>query len=229
MRICFDFLSRPVPLQTGRIHVLIIENKTCFRKTVGAILSGTAEEENIVLSEQNQPIKFKSSAQMIGNYFALDCTAQQIKSIYADIASFCNEQMREETMQLSQKISEYLEMLNEEFDFDFSYDSELNLPDLFKMKGLKPDIASKNRIEALLDYILLLQKYSHIKCFILLTPHTYFEANELSALYEELLERNVPVLALESNDLFEHCIQEECTILDKDLCEIVEVGHSIGL
>lgn len=165
MMMYFDFLSRPIPLQAGRISVLVIENKACFRKTVEAILNGTAEEENIVLSERNQPIKFKSCAQLIKNYIALDCSAQQLKSIYADMSSFCNAEMREETLQLSQQISEYLEKLNEEFDFDFSYNLDLNLPELFKMKGLKPDQVSKGPMEILLDLYVAAPKIQPYKVF----------------------------------------------------------------
>ena len=221
MMICFDFLNRPIALQTGKISVLVIENKSCFRKTVRALLSGAAEEENIVLSEKNKPIKFRSAARLIGNYFALDYSAHQLKSIYADMAYFCGEEMRQETLELSGKISEYLEKLNENFDFDFTYTSELNLQDLFKIKDLKPDQVCKSSLEALLDYMLLLQKYSHIKCFILLNLHVFFSQKELSALYTELLQRSIPVLVLEGNTCFEPCQQEKYTILDEDLCEIV--------
>lgn len=221
MMLCFEFLNSPIPLQTNKINVLVIENKACFRKTVRAMLSGTAEEANILLSQQNKPINFKISARLLQNYFALDYSAQQIKSIYADLENFCSEEMRQETLQLSQKISEYLEQLNEAFDFDFNYDFELDLPELFRMKKLKPDQTFKTTVEALLDYMMLLQKYSHVKCFILLNLHVFFSLEELSDLYKALLQRNIPVLVLESSASAEPNTLEQLTILDEDLCEIV--------
>lgn len=229
MMLYFDFLNKPVELQNGKISVLIIENKNCFRKAVQALMNGTAGEGSVVLSEKNQPIEYKTNAKLIENYFALECSSQQIKSIYTDMANYCSEEMREETMQLSQKICDYLERLNEAYDFDFRYDLELNLPELFKIKKLKPDRSCQSLVEALLDYMLLLQKYSSIKCFILLNLHSFFSTDELTALYKELLQRNMAVLVLESNAHYEACTQENRIIIDEDLCEIVADSSPIGL
>lgn len=229
MMLCFEFLNRPIPLQTNKINVLIIENKVCFRKIVRAMLNENTEEANIILSQQNKPINFKTYARLIQTYFALDYSAQQIKSIYADLEAFCSEEMRQETLQLSQSISEYLEQLNEAFDFDFNYDFELNLPQLFKTKNLKPDQTCKTTGEALLDYMLLLQKYSHVKCFILLNLHAFFSVEELNDLYNSLLQRNMPVLVLESSVSSEPSMLENYTILDGDLCEIVAEQDETGL
>ena len=222
MRISFDFFSEPISFENYCINTVCIENKTVFSNTIKALREGTAEENNIIFSKDFKPIKMKNNIDFIFDFYALDFSSSFFKKIYEDMSLFCNDNLQENTVELKRVIINFLDTVNTSYDFDFAYNIDLNLCDFFKSQGFKPALENNRLIENLLDYILLAQKYSAVRCFILLTPSLYFTDSELELFLKEMSERNINICILENIMLREKTQYEKLTILDNDLCEIIE-------
>lgn len=222
MTVSFDFLSVPIEIGNDRISVLCIENKNCFRKITRSFYNENLEENNIIFSENLTQLKSKGNIAFIYDYFDISFSSSLMKKLYDSISDFCFSEMPEERAAFERAVFAFLDEINRNYDFDFSYNSEIDIKSFFKSQNLKPDIECKEFTEALSDYILLVQKYSSVKCFVLLNPHTYFSAEELTAFYDDMLRRNIKLLVIEGNKNFEKSELESLIISDEDFCEIFE-------
>lgn len=222
MRLGCSYLSEPIYLSNGFINVLSIENKRVFRKLIKVLMNGEPELENFIFSKNYNPLSFKKNICFIKDSYNLSISSTFIKKLYDDIASFCNNEMLEQTFLVKEAINDFVSKIAEEFDFDFSFNEDVILQDIFKMQGIKPDTDSEDTLEALYEYIMLIKKYAGINCFVILGLHQNFDSEELEAFYKELVYRDIIILDIESYTDFVPCQNEKLTIIDKDLCEIVE-------
>ena len=220
MMLASDFLSVPLEIKDDGISVLCVENKELFRNIVGAFYDEYPEKMEMVFSDNYTPFKYKGNVCFIGNFYHLELTSAITKKIYENITSFCNEEMQNETLRLKAEVTSFMEKVIDSYDYDFNYNADFNLPDLFKMMNLKPDINNEDMLNSLSDFILLIKKYTSVKCFILLNPHLYFCEEELDVFYKEIVYSHIPVLMIENNANFRKSHYETVRIIDNDLCEI---------
>lgn len=221
MRVTFEFLSSPVELKKDSISVIVIEHKETYRKVLASFLEGCPDEDKIFFSLDYVPFKFKGNVLVIDNYFSLDFSTAFMKKIYDDISRFCVSEMLDSTLRLKEGINDYFENIIQNYDYDFYCKEEIELIDLFKAMNLKPNLLESSMTDALLDYMLLIQKYTPHKCFVLFNLHLYFSEGELASLYKEFLKSDFRVLVIEGRGYDK--MREECiTIIDEDMCEIVE-------
>lgn len=225
--ISFPFFSQPIPLNNKYISVICIENPTYFRDTIISFFNENPEEKHIIFSKNYEPFAFKNHVIFIYDYYNFKFSSTILKKLYNDISIFCQSELAEETSFLIQSIFNFLDIVNKQYDFDFSYNSEFELANFLKSQNFVPNLSNTNLLETLLDYILIVQKYNPINCFILLNLHQYFTENELALLYTEILNRHIPVLVLENTQYFKKLEKELCYILDNDLCEIVEEKYNL--
>ena len=222
MRINIDVLSQPIHLLEDKITVLCIENKNYYRQVVKALYEECPEEQNIIFSKNYEPFKFKNNVKFITNYYNIDFTSSFYKKLYEQLSIFCVSEIPELTIEMKQNILKFIDIVIENYDFDFQSNDDVLLPELFKILNVKPYFNKEDVIENLLEYILIMQKYAPVKLFILLNLHNDFSDDEITQLYNEFLSRNIPVFVLESNTNFKKSPLESVTIIDEDLCEIVE-------
>lgn len=222
MKISFNFLSKPLTFEKHFINTLCIENPTVFSETIRAFRNGNIEEHDIIFSENFSPIKAKHNIEFIYDYYDFNFSSSFMKKIYEDMELFCIDNLTEKTVELKNTIFAFLDKVNENYDFDFTYNIDFNFIDFFKSQAFRPLFDGSSLIENLLDYILLVQKYTSVKCFVLLVPSLYFTEEDLNLFYKEIIQRRIYLLVIEGNLIREKNNFEKLTILDKDLCEIVE-------
>ena len=115
-----------------------------------------------------------------------------------------------------------MDLIASNYDYDFSYNLDVNLSDIFKMQSLKPNISDENWLESLLDFLLLIKKYTSTKIFVLLNLHSYFSESEIEIFYQEIIYSHIPLLVLEGSYNFNKSKYENVRVIDSDLCEIIE-------
>lgn len=221
MRLGCDYLNEPIYLSDEYINVLSIENKPLFRRFMKSMLCGEPESENFIFSKDFKPLSFNKNICFIYDCYNLTFSPSFIKKIYEDMADFCNNEMLNETFELKRIITDFIGKLIKEFEFDFTYNEEISLQDIFKIQNIKPDTQLFNSLDALYEYIVLMQKYSPVRCFVIAGLHTNFSKNELEPFYKELIGRKVRLLIVESVTDFDPSQFEKLTVIDEDLCEIV--------
>lgn len=216
----FDFISKPVELSAVFPTTICIENKQCFRNVVSAFMQNSFEEFDIVFSENYEPVSIKNKMCFISDYYNLTFPSSFFKKLYSDINYFCFNEMQEKTVNLQMCIENYFSEIILNYDFDLECSDDFNIQDLFKMKNLKPYISNENLLTSLIDYILVINKYSKVNLFVLLNFHLYFSKEELKQFFEEMRVRNIVVFLLENVKSFENNACEKIIVIDEDMCEI---------
>lgn len=228
MRVMLDVLSGPIRLWDHKPTVLCIENKAYFRDFVQVLLEGDTEEHNIVFSENFEPIKYRTQTCLIQNFHDLNFSSAFMKKVYDDMALFCVNEISDESINLQEVIFAFTDLLIQNYDFDFTGRTEFYFQDFFKMMNIKPDFQEQDLLGNLFQYVLLVQKYSPVKLFIFVNLHTYFSEAELNTFFKEMSDRHIRIMDIESNSSFDRNENENITIIDKDLCEIIESGENLN-
>ena len=216
-----QLFSEPIHINSDSVAVLCVENKQLYRNLISACINECPEEIGFVFSQNFKPIKFKGNACFVNDFYNLNLSSSVLKKIYENISLFCNVDLQQETINLKSLIATFLEKIMMNYEYDFTCDFELDLVNLFKIQDLKPNISTENLCHSLLDFLVLLSKYSKVKCFILLNMHLYFTDDELTLLFKEFVYNKLNVLVLENNCNFRKTQYETVRIIDEDLCEII--------
>lgn len=222
MMISFESLTKPIDFSSSNINVLCIENKRLYRNVVNSFYNENPEEQNMFFSEDYNPFKFKGNICFVNDFYKLSVSSSLIKKLYDELAVFCNNEIQEETSNIKSKIIEFIDLVISNFDYDFDYNLDVNLQDLFKIQNVKPAINNVSLLSSLLDYILVINKYIAPKCFLLLNLHLYFNDSELTEFYKELSYNKINIFIIENKKDFKINMFEKVTIIDNDLCEIIE-------
>ena len=222
MRIMFDLLSEPIRIKDDQISVLCIENKEYYRKFIKSLCSDYPEEDKIIFSQEYKPIKFKNNIRLIRDYYSLEFTTSFYKKIYEQMSDFCVNEIMDATIEMKKVVLLYIDKIIENYDFDFQSNDDVILSDLFKIQGLKPNFDKMDSLESLLDFILIYQKYAPVKLFVFVGLHNDYSKQEIELFYHEMLSRKIPLMVLESNTNFTKSLVEDITIIDEDLCVIIE-------
>lgn len=222
MMVNFDFLSEPLQLTDSIISVLYIENPKLFRSIFNAFITGETEKEKIVFSEKFTPINFKNSICVIDDFFRLSYSNVIMKKLYEHLEKYCNYELPKETLELKTHIVNYIEYLMSSFDYDFEFNYDISLADIFKTINLKPNTDKNDVLTSLLDYILIVNKYVPQKCFVLLNLHLYFDKVEIDLFYKDIINNHIKLLLIEGKKVFETSSCENVIVYDNDFCEIIE-------
>lgn len=218
----FDFLSEPIRLSENDLAVLCIENQKIYRKVVSAFISDATEEANIVFSKEYVPLKFKNNVCFIDDFFRLGYNSTVLKKMYEQIEKFCNTEMQKETIDLKVHIVNFFENLVKQYDFDFDFNYDVNLTEVFKMISLKPVYETGELLESLLEFLLLVNRYTPPECFVLTNLHLYFSDSEIAGFCKDVVNNHIKILIIENRKMFKKNEYEKVIVLDEDLCEIVE-------
>ncbi len=222
MMVNFDFLSKPIILKEDNVQVLCVENQKLFRKIYTAFIKGELEENNIVFSDEYVPFKFKGNVCVINDYFSLSYSSSIMKKLYEQIENYCNIEQAKETLELKTHIVNYTESIVKAFDYDFEFNYDINLTEIFKTINLTPVVDKTETLNSLIDYMLIINKYVSPKCFVLMNLHLFFTADEIELFYRDIVDRHLCLLVVENINGFEKNNYENIFIYDDDFCEIVK-------
>ena len=222
IRLSFDFLSQPVAIDSQTVTVFCLENKFLFRKVVNAFISGITEENNIIFSDDYEPVDFKKHITVLYDYFHKDFSSAFLKKLYEDISLYCNDELYSDVTAFRSASENLLLKIVSDYDFDFDYSDDFSLISFFKMRELKPFVSDEPSLDSLLQYVFLLNKYSKIKCFLFINLHLYFDSSELKEFYKELFYNNIKIVDIENSQSFSKNTYEKLIIIDRDFCEIVD-------
>lgn len=219
--VSFDFLTKPISIDSG-INILCIENKALYRKVLLTLINKNENYINVVFSDDYKPFDVTKNIEVIYNYYNLSFSNSFIKKTYDDIALYCRNELQQEFSDFKQYTEILFSRLVSDFDYDFDYNDDFELSNYFKAIDLKPSISNEDVLSSLQQYILLLNKYSKIKCFVLIGLYQNFDAVDLVDFYKELEYNQVKLLIIENSFHTERIYNEKLTIIDNDLCEIIE-------
>ena len=130
--------------------------------------------------------------------------------------------MQKETIDLKVHLVNFFENLVKQYDFDFDFNYDVNLTEVFKMISLKPVYETGELLESLLEFLLVVNRYTPPECFVLTNLHLYFSDSEIAGFCKDVVNNHIKILIIENKKMFKKNEYERVIVLDEDLCEIVE-------
>ena len=220
-RLYISPMSEPIGLVKEKINTVCIENPHKFRDIV---LDFIEEEENgdFVFSYKFEPFDIKGNICFVKDYYDLQITPSMMKKIYNHMEKLCAEDRPSVVTDLKQHIISFLFEVLQLCDFEFDFKDDVSLSDVFKMQSVRPKSDNDDMVSSLLNFITVVNRFSRPKCFVLLNPHMYFTDSEIEVLFNSLKYQDSYFVFLENTFSFEKLQSEKITIIDKDLCEILE-------
>lgn len=222
MRAAFSFLSEPIYFGENPIQLLVLENKKLFRQVCDAFQHET-EEAYFVFSKDYKPFSFAKKGMFLPDPLRLPLQDKKLLTkTNAELESIANEKMYQELLELQAHLMAFAERLSAETEFTFSFSDEISAASWLKLLAFTPRYEEQEgELENLLLFLQLCQKYLGIQCFVLTNLYVYFAPEELATFLESAALHQIPLLLLESSVPASVSV-EQISIIDKDLCEIVD-------
>lgn len=218
--IAYKFLTNPIVIDNG-IYTLVLENKELYRNTIVSLLNDKGSDL-FVISENYNPYDFNKNTYFINDILSFDVSDKKLMTkVNADLTKTANDLYYEELISAKSLILEFAEKLAFEFDYDFSFNEDIDATAIIKMLNYKVRDESESVLDSFLLMIKLLKKYTKIKLIICCNLSLYFLKSEILALTEMVKAMDIKILNIENyfSDSFE---KNNVLIIDNDLCEIID-------
>ena len=101
-----------------------------------------------------------------------------------------------------------------------AYEQSENLAALLKAMDFRVELSGLSPCEALLEQLLLAQRFLKEPCLALIHARTYFSAEEMRQLYAMAQYHKLHLLLLETRAPEPPLPDEELRLFDRDLCEL---------
>ena len=174
----------------------------------------------MLLSEQEKEIQLTKSADIIWNPFAVDCNDRKILTrLHQMMKEQSDDYFLEKVGMLTSGIIDYLDAIAMTIPYPLDYSVDLDCQSLYKLFDVKIDFQSEDYRENLLNYIKIRHQICRSRLFIFVALKTFFTAQQLEELYEDLKYEKICLLDIENvQKSVLSC--EKTILLDKDCCLI---------
>ena len=222
MKLTHPLFSRPIVFRENRVPVLVVEEPCTFRR-LALDLIGQSEglDGEFVLSRNDCCLDCGDSLRVFQDYAHLENVDRRVQTkALSALLRAAQEVLPEEALRLSRQLQEYLSKLALLSDAPVAYEQSENLPSLLKAMDFRVDLSGLTPCEALLEQLLLAQRFLKEPCIGLIHARTYFSAEEMRQLYASALYHKLHLMLLEARAPEPPLPDEELRLYDRDLCEL---------
>lgn len=220
MIFAFEYLNNVIDFEENSVVTLSIENKSLFRNVLKSLKFDDTDENGIVFSENYKPLDYKKSVCFTDDILNPEFSSTFLKKLYSDAAQQCHDNLLDELLSFKSSYENLIDKLMSIYEYELVCDYDFDVASFLKFRGLRPDLNCGTAAENLLQYIMLISKYSAVKCFVTANLHLYFSKDELMRIFEDLELNKINLLNIESvlpNDIPSN---QRIYVIDGDLCEI---------
>lgn len=191
--------SLGIEMKENQVNLLIVENPICMAEIIEGLQKQChGEEGEMVLSRENQIIKFDKYADVILNPFSLHFSDRKIvNKLYTQLQEIAADYW-EEKEKLN---SEFVTLLDQVIsncpysNITFNLTCEWN--DLFKLYDVGITALSDRLLDQLIEYIKVLSHLTEIKLLCLVNLKSYLASDELRELYQMAYYNKIYLLLIE--------------------------------
>lgn len=212
-----------IKLKENQINLLIIEHPMYMTEIIeGLQKQCDGEEGEMVLSRENQIIKFDKYADVIVNPFSFNLNDRKIvNKLYTQLQEIGIDYW-EEKEKLN---SEFVRLLDQVISTcpytNIKYNLTCEWNDLFKLYDVRITALSGRLLDRLIEYIKVLSYLTETKLLCLANLKSYLTSEELKELYQMAYYNKIYLLLIEPFER-EELEGEKLYIIDKDMCLIVK-------
>ena len=218
----------PIEISELEIPVLILENPCGFRKFIWELREQTeGREGRWVLSENNKPLNFAKSCEVIINPFAMEINQRKLlTSLYDRVEKFASSS---EVLMIWNQMESYFQKVTEELltttdEFALIYRDNISIKDFLKFMEVRFEEHNEDVAEHMIDYFRMSAEVMGTRLFVLCNLKLFFDGKEMQYLYEQALYHKFSLLLVEGHIPDGKEKGEKWMIVDKDNCVIVPDG-----
>lgn len=208
-------------LTENRVNVLVIENADVLVDVMRDLYAqGEGKEGGFVIAEGEKLYPFQKNASVVLEPFSLDMNEKKIQTqLYHEIKEEAYESIFTETIEIQQKLVQYLEKLLLRVPYPVTYIEELDLNGLLKLMKVSIENEADTFLEKLVQYLRILSALCRIRVVFFLHLKAFLKEEELRELYKEAAYCKIQLVLIESvmRDRME---MEDICIIDRDMCII---------
>lgn len=222
MKLTHPLFSRPIVFRENRVPVLVVEEPCTFRR-LALDLIGQSEglDGEFVLSRNDCCLDCGDSLRVFQDYAHLENVDRRVQTkALSALLRAAQEALPEEALHLTRELQEYLSKLALLSDAPVAYEQSENLAALLKAMDFRVELSGLSPCEALLEQLLLAQRFLKEPCLALIHARTYFSAEEMRQLYAMAQYHKLHLLLLETRAPEPPLPDEELRLFDRDLCEL---------
>lgn len=174
----------------------------------------------MVFSENNKEIKFSKSVDMLNEYINIDLNEKKIISKLYNLLKIKSLEDYDRYSRLSETITEYVQELLFDEEFDLIQGNNIDPIDIFKGVVVGIEDSNNSIPEKFLEYIRVLEKFMDTEVFIFVNLKEFFNNEEIIQIYNKLLLNKTKFIIVQSRTIDNIDSREVLYIIDEDFCEI---------
>lgn len=217
-----DLFSK-ISINENKINVLVIENQPLFTKMILDFDNQTNNQDGgfILSTEEYENVNIYKHICFISNPVFVSLNDKKIlNKVYSKIKEVAlNDENYHKTSCLFANVSEYINSLANDFDFDIDISQQFDMVNLLKAIGLELYEKDLSLADKLLDYFITVRELLNVNIFVLVNLKSYISDEDIELFEKSVLDHKINLILLESIDR-KNIIYEDKIIIDKDLCEI---------
>lgn len=208
-------------LDENVIPVIIIENKTVFRNTILEIFEQIAcKSGNLILSNNNQEVNFSKHVDIVNDYININLNDKKVLTRLYNMLKNKSIEDYDKFLKISEHITEYVQELLFDEDFDLVQNNNIDPTDIFKAVSIEIDDSNKGVSEKLLEYMAISERFMDTKLFIFVNLREFFSDEEVIQIYDKILLNKTKFIIIQSRLIKTIDCREVQYIIDEDYCEI---------
>lgn len=222
MTLSHNIFNSPIEFEENTLNLLIIENKEYCQKIITELIDQIdGKDGDFLLFSGYKELKFLKSAEIITDLFHLNVNQTKfLTKLYGEIKTrFLQKEDFDKFSNLSSSILRFLDIVAEDFEYQITYESDVDIAALLKVQGVKFILDGKTLLEKLLDYMKILRDFYGIKLFIIPNLKSTLSENEFNNFKSYIFYNKIDVLIIETV-FTPPKNNEKIKIIDKDLCII---------
>lgn len=221
MKLLHEEIKTDIVFREGTVNVWVIESKAVLNRLVRELIDqGNGNEGGFVLSDGNEILRVKDAVNVVTDYFCIPINGKRIKGKIAKLLEeYAEDEMFSETVELKNRLQQYLEFLIEKADIHIEYDKDIDMGSFLKLFDIRVEENFESLLENLCGYLKLMVRLFKNQVFVFVNLKQYLEGQEIEEFYKFIEYEKIWVLLIE-NEMAERRENEKYLILDRDFCII---------
>ena len=222
MTLSHNIFGSPIEFDENILNILIIENRSYYQKIAAELIEQIdGNDGDFLVFEKDKELKFSKSVEIVTDLFHININQNKfLAKLYSEIKSrFLQKEDFDKFATFSSSILEFLEIVSEDFEYQITYDSDVDIIALLKAQSVKFVFEGKSVLDKLLDYLKILRDFYGTKLFIIANLKSTLSQEEFENFKTYVFYNKINVLVLETN-CYKVEENEKVKIIDKDLCII---------
>lgn len=204
MKIKLNGFQNDINLFDGTISIIEIENVKYYNKLIQSInekINGYENEEIILLSDDEQILKFEKEVMLIIDLYNIEFNSKKIiGKIYDLVASNLKNKQSDEFIEIVNKLRHYVDLELMDLPFNFQIKENIEMEEILKLFSVKIESLEYTtlieKIELLID---LVSNLNLAKILVIPNLKLYLDEKEMIEIYKYSMYNEVKLVLIERN------------------------------